>query len=283
MRALTVDPETWFSDALLEVPPVAPLPVTITLCAANPMTGVLFTKANATTASNSYCLVGDPAKLRTACTLPADCDGPSPTTGNGICGTRAVSYTSESSYTAPGEGVTAYTYGVGVAGPAGSALFAQDLNVSVWLNKDATCTGDGSNASCVGCNGQPAPVGRIGVLTHGRFCSGGTNIGAQCTDDAQCPGPAGTVCSPDALNPAAVHVPLNTRFSTGSSENIITTGSQAGKLDGREVSGTGTPGLTAQLVVAGGGAQLHVDTAPAPFGFADVQFYAKQVFGPYNP
>jgi hypothetical protein len=245
MRALTVDPSTWFSDALYTAPPAAPLPVTIGICAPSTMTGVIFTKANATTAPpNKFCTCGDPAKLRQPCPNDAFCDL---TPGSGVCAGRDVDYTS----TTDNSG-TNFSFGDNTADPAGSALFAQDLEIHVYLGTDERCTGTGSDPSCVGCDGStPAPAGRIGINAS-----------------------AG---SPNLL------LPLVTRFTTGNAENVITSGSQGGLLDGREVKGSGAPGLTATLVVAGGNAKVNIDTSPQPFGFVDVQFFAKQVFGPLSP
>jgi hypothetical protein len=254
MRALTVDPASWFSDALYTEPPASPIPVTITLCSSSTMTGVLFTKANAVTkAPNKFCVIGDPATLRAICTNDSDCDGPTPTTGNGVCANRDVDYTSNTDLSGPGgTSKTEFFYGDGTPDAAGSALFAQDLDIHVWIGSDTSCAGTGADPTCVGCDGMtPAPAGRIGVST--------------------------------LAGPPDLTLPLITRFTTGHAENTITSGSQNGALDGREVQGNGAPGLTSQLVVAGGNAQLKIDTSPQPFGFVDVQFFAKQVFGPFYP
>jgi hypothetical protein len=42
---------------------------------------VKFYKGN----TSRFCVVGDPAKLHTTCTAYANCDGPTPITGNGVC------------------------------------------------------------------------------------------------------------------------------------------------------------------------------------------------------
>src|SRR5262249_3565610 len=147
-----------------------------------------------------FCVIGDPAKLRTSCTNDSDCDlAP----GSGVCATRDVDYTSDT--TAPGgTSPTVFSYGDGIADPAGSAPFAQDLNIRVFLGSDQTCTGTGADPTCVGCDGvTPAPNGRIGVKT--------------------------------TAGPPSLLLPLITRFTTGHAENKIVSDSQSGALDGREV------------------------------------------------
>jgi hypothetical protein len=220
MRALTVEPETWVSDAFVEEPPVAPLPLTIRMCAVAPMSGVIFTKA--TTATNppaTFCLSGDPDKLRTPCTGDAACDGPAPTTGNGLCWTRDVDYISSTD-----AGGTTVTFGDGAPDPAGAALLAQDLRIDVWGGY-TTCVGDGINPACVGCDGMPAPANRIGV------------------DTATWGDPLFVLL-------------VSTHFTTGSATTTIPAGAVVSLPDGREVVASGIPGLTSQFTMVGGASQI---------------------------
>ena len=242
MRALTAEPETWRSDPFVVGPPVAPLPLTIRMCAAGPLSGVVFTKATTGTKPPAkFCLTGDPDTLRAPCTADAECEGPVPVTGNGLCWTRDVDYTSGTDL----DGTTV-SMGNGVPDAAGAALIAQDLRVDVYLG-DVTCVGDGDNPLCVGCDDvEPVALGRIGI-----------DLGITWGD------------------PPYVALPVFARFTTGSARNTITGGSGGGELDGREMGGSGVPGLTSQFVVVGATAQVY--------GSVDIQMLAKQVFGPYDP
>src|SRR4029077_7207276 len=86
-------------------------------CQSGTATGTLFTAAGAASYPARRCLAGDPAKLRRSCAVPADCDGPAPTTGNGICASRDIDYTSVTTSTG-----TTFAMGDGTADPAGSLL-----------------------------------------------------------------------------------------------------------------------------------------------------------------
>jgi cysteine-rich repeat protein len=199
---LSIDPETYFNDAgFTPAGPASPIALTQRFCQSAIGTGTLFTTAAPSSFPAKRCLVGDPDRRLQLCARNSDCDGPSPVSGNGICASRDVDYTSVT--TSAG---TTVAVGDGVPDPAGALLLAHPLDVQVFLGNDVRCSGDGTNPNCVRCDGNtPAPAGRIGVLK--------------------------------AAMPPALVLPLNILWSTASVKNKVM---QSGNfLDGREVTGAG--------------------------------------------
>jgi hypothetical protein len=240
---MTIAPETWFADASY-VPASATLPLALTqrFCQSTTATGTLFTQATAASFPAKRCLAGDPLKLLASCSVGADCDGPAPTAGNGLCLTRDVGYTSVTNLAG-----TSLGFGDGTADAAGAMLMRQVLDAQVYLGVDARCTGDGINLNCVGCDGvTPAPVGRIGVN--------------------------------QTASPTLV-LPLVTNWVTGAVENQV---NQSGNpIHLREVSGSGALRdaiAGGEYELAACGAKLQV---PTPLGVnVDIQFMTKQLWTP---
>lgn len=244
--AMIIDDATYVSDAEL-VPPgsVSPVMLTQRFCQTAPSTGTLFTSAGSDSYPAKRCLSGDPATLLRSCTQNSDCDGPAPTAGNGVCGTRDVDYTSLTT----GAGIV-YTMGDGVPDPPGSLFVIQYLDAQEVIGVDARCMGDGVNPDCVLCDMvTPVPVGRVGV---DRTIAAGTGN---------------------------LLLPLVNRWSTGNVQNLVM---QSGNLiNGRQVSGAGAirdafaPG---QYEVAAAYAKLNIATS---FGVAaNVQFLDKNLWVP---
>jgi cysteine-rich repeat protein len=243
--ALSIAPETWFADAaFIPAGATSPIPLTQRFCQAVPATGALFTQATDDSFPAMRCLSGDPGKLLWSCTLNADCDGPMPTTGNGICSTRDLDYTG---LTTPAG--TSFTSGDGNADPAGALLLSQPLIVQVFFSLDVRCTGTGSDPSCVGCDGvSPAPAGRIGVTQA-------------------------AAAAPSLL------LPLANRWSTGAVQNLVN--DPGNFIDGRQVVGGGgirDATTSGEYEVASANATLDVNT---PINFiVQIQFLSRNLWSP---
>jgi len=239
---LQIEQPTWFADATYVPAGAIPLALTQRFCQSGTATGVLFTQDGADSHPARRCLAGDPSKLLRSCTLDAECEGPPPASGNGICGTRDVDYTSTTSSAG-----TTFTFGDGAADPTGAVFLRQVLDAEVYLNVDARCTGDGVDPSCVGCDHvTPAPAGRIGVNA--------------------------------AATPSLV-LPLVNHWVSGSVANQV---AQPGNvIDGRAVAGGGAVRATSiagDYELAACNARLQI---PTPLGVPiDIQFLTSQLFSP---
>jgi hypothetical protein len=241
---------SWFSDAItIPTSSSFPLDLTVRLCLDGDLSGTVFTKAiNGTSPAASYsgkvCVAGDGSKLAptvTTCSSNAQCDGPV-VTGNGICATRDVDYVSQTDLA----GTTFPQEGDGVPDVAGSALGSMGLRADLWSGLYA-CAGDGINPDCQGCDGNPAPVGRLGV----DMSSAGAPI---------------------------IVLPLTLRGTTGDATNNVVAGPVPPTgLNGTSISGTGHPLAGMSLWLGAADGKLQVSTI---LGDVDASFVANVGFTP---